>query len=144
MWGSWWDTMLSTQMMPSSSALWANIGPWIQSPMAKMPLQAVWKCLSTSIRPRLSSWIPRKTWAELVVNQTPSPKCLPTDSRPRLFVYGRRPMQTRTVSQSSYIKQLMCWWSTHDEKLKPFLGCRLLLLRHELWRLHWSFQLPSL
>ncbi|KVH89652.1 Transcription factor MYC/MYB N-terminal [Cynara cardunculus var. scolymus] len=46
--------MYSTQAIPSSSALCANIGPGITSPMAKTPFTFVEKRLSTGIRPILS------------------------------------------------------------------------------------------
>mmetsp|Transcript_23077 Transcript_23077/g.52055 ORF Transcript_23077/g.52055 Transcript_23077/m.52055 type:complete len:273 (+) Transcript_23077:693-1511(+) len=68
--------------MPSSSALWASIGPAITSPIAKIDGTLVLKWSSTSMRPSRSVW-------------------MPSASSPRPSVYGRRPMATRQASASS-------------------------------------------
>mmetsp|Transcript_9990 Transcript_9990/g.20226 ORF Transcript_9990/g.20226 Transcript_9990/m.20226 type:complete len:266 (-) Transcript_9990:495-1292(-) len=73
--------MCSTQAMPSSSALWASIGPGITSPMAWTEGTFVWNLSFTRTMP-LSISIPRS-------------------SRPRFSVYGLLPMATRTTSASS-------------------------------------------
>mmetsp|Transcript_9917 Transcript_9917/g.28159 ORF Transcript_9917/g.28159 Transcript_9917/m.28159 type:complete len:229 (-) Transcript_9917:481-1167(-) len=74
--------MFSTQAMPSSSALCASMGPAITSPIAKMEGTLVAKCSSTTTRPRRSV-------------------SMPSSSRPRPPVNGRRPMETRHTSVSS-------------------------------------------
>ena len=63
--------------MPSSSALWASIGPGMTSPIAQMPATEVRKSWSVSIWPRLLS-------------------SSPALSRPSPSVLGRRPIETST------------------------------------------------
>mmetsp|Transcript_25063 Transcript_25063/g.70190 ORF Transcript_25063/g.70190 Transcript_25063/m.70190 type:complete len:261 (-) Transcript_25063:222-1004(-) len=68
--------------MPSSSALWASMGPSMRSPMAYTPGTLVAKVAgSTTTRPRSVF--------------------TPASSRPRPSVNGRRPMATSTTSAST-------------------------------------------
>mmetsp|Transcript_15913 Transcript_15913/g.40556 ORF Transcript_15913/g.40556 Transcript_15913/m.40556 type:complete len:229 (-) Transcript_15913:461-1147(-) len=76
--------MFSTQAIPSSSALWASMGPSMASPMAYTEGTLVWKWLSTLMRPTLSVSIPRA-------------------SRPMLRVNGRLPVLTSTTSASKVV-----------------------------------------
>ena len=74
--------MVSTAAMPSSSALWASIGPRMQSPIAQMPSTRVRKWSSTTTRPRGSS-------------------STPASSAPTPSVQGRRPTATSRTWHSS-------------------------------------------
>lgn len=65
-----------------TSALCANIGPAITSPIANIDGTEVWKRSLTGTRPTESNF-------------------MPTFSTPNPSVYGRRPVATRTVSASS-------------------------------------------
>ena len=56
--------IFSATAMPSSSALWASIGPGITSPMAQMPGTLVRKSWSVSIWPRCWSSSPALSSAE--------------------------------------------------------------------------------
>mmetsp|Transcript_28293 Transcript_28293/g.48503 ORF Transcript_28293/g.48503 Transcript_28293/m.48503 type:complete len:206 (-) Transcript_28293:541-1158(-) len=76
--------MFSTQAMPSSSALWASMGPSMASPIAKILGTLVWKWWSTLMRPILSVSMPRA-------------------SRPMFLVNGRLPVLTSTTSASSWV-----------------------------------------
>mmetsp|Transcript_21850 Transcript_21850/g.70343 ORF Transcript_21850/g.70343 Transcript_21850/m.70343 type:complete len:223 (-) Transcript_21850:467-1135(-) len=67
--------------MPSSSALWASMGPSMQSPMAHTPGTPVRRWPSVWIMPRASS-------------------LTPISSRPIPLVSGRRPVATSTASAS--------------------------------------------
>ena len=71
--------MRSATATPSSFALCASIGPRTQSPTAKTPSAPVLQCSSTTMKPRSSSFTP-----------------VPSASSPS--VYGRRPMQTTSLS----------------------------------------------
>mmetsp|Transcript_16412 Transcript_16412/g.62243 ORF Transcript_16412/g.62243 Transcript_16412/m.62243 type:complete len:229 (-) Transcript_16412:427-1113(-) len=73
--------MVSTAATPSSSALCASMGPSMTSPMAHTPGTLVRSSWSTGMRPRRSV-------------------SMPTFSRPRPWVKGRRPVATRTTSVS--------------------------------------------
>ena len=73
--------IISTQATPSSSALWASIGPSITSPIAKIPSILVSKSSSTIIWPRS-------------VSETPSL------SRPSCSVAALRPTDTSAISQA--------------------------------------------
>ena len=77
-----WPAIFSATAIPSSSALWASIGPGITSPIAQMPGTLVRKSCSVSIWPR-----------GLVAR--------PALSSPSPSVLGRRPIDTRTTSASS-------------------------------------------
>lgn len=70
---------ISARATPSSSALWASMGPSVTSPMAKMPGMFVLKWSSVMMRPSLS-------------------RSTPTFSSPRPSVKGLRPTQTIILS----------------------------------------------
>src|SRR5271168_608185 len=70
--------MISTQATPSSSALWASIGPTVTSPMAHTPGTVVAKAW-VGTKPRSSNF---------------------TVSRPSSPTNGRRPTATSTTSAS--------------------------------------------
>mmetsp|Transcript_25181 Transcript_25181/g.37050 ORF Transcript_25181/g.37050 Transcript_25181/m.37050 type:complete len:229 (+) Transcript_25181:461-1147(+) len=70
--------MVSTTAMPSSSALWASMGPSMASPMAQIEGTDVRNVASVSIMPRVV--------------------LIPTVSNPMSSVAGRRPVDTRTTS----------------------------------------------
>lgn len=78
--------MSSARATPSSSALWASMGPSVTSPMAKMPGTFVLKWSFVMIRPCLS-------------------RSTPTFSRPRPSVKGLRPTQTMILSAGNS----SCW-----------------------------------
>mmetsp|Transcript_18519 Transcript_18519/g.65518 ORF Transcript_18519/g.65518 Transcript_18519/m.65518 type:complete len:229 (+) Transcript_18519:2586-3272(+) len=92
--------MFSTAAMPSSSALCANIGPAMQSPMAHTPGTFVRNSWSTSMRPRRSVGMPRA-------------------SRPRPSVYGRRPVATSTVFATSVSASPPADGSTVTDTVSP-------------------------
>ncbi|RUS20373.1 hypothetical protein BC937DRAFT_95359 [Endogone sp. FLAS-F59071] len=77
--------MISATAKPSSSALWANMGPNVTSPIQRMLGTLVLNSESITTRPRLST-------------------SMPTLSRPRPSVNGRRPTETRTTSASNWFK----------------------------------------
>src|SRR5918993_1461006 len=76
-----WPAMFSATAIPSSSALWASIGPGITSPIAQTPGTDVRNSWSVSIWPRLFVFSP-------------------IFSRPSPSVFGRRPIDTSTTSAS--------------------------------------------
>mmetsp|Transcript_18839 Transcript_18839/g.47866 ORF Transcript_18839/g.47866 Transcript_18839/m.47866 type:complete len:313 (-) Transcript_18839:260-1198(-) len=94
--------MSSTQAIPSSSALWASMGPATQSPMEYT--------LGTDVRNFSSTTI-------LFLSSV----FTPTPSRLRLSVKGRRPMDTSTASAFNVLASPPATGSTWRDTESPLL-----------------------
>mmetsp|Transcript_4235 Transcript_4235/g.5962 ORF Transcript_4235/g.5962 Transcript_4235/m.5962 type:complete len:222 (-) Transcript_4235:529-1194(-) len=114
--------------MPSSSALCASMGPSMASPMAYTEGTLVWKCSFTSMRFSRSN-------------------CTPSSSRPMPRVNGRRPMATRTTSNSSSsaLPFLLstCSFTTSPTTCAPFTLVPILNFIFCFFRMDWNFLLTS-